>query len=166
VFSTKPIKRCSESKTDDPLLEPHRVRGSFTQVSEETRTDLSGNPIENTVKEAFKGPQCQLVRSYPVVELEMNVSWINLAWMAEYADAVNSNVQWGQPVRTIKCTVGNWDRVLYGSCYYYFVVRFAFELRYETWDFQPWNRASRYVLAGKTAPWTPETDFANFKTAN
>jgi hypothetical protein len=166
VFSTKPSKRCQDSRVSDPLLEPHRVKGSFAQVMEETRTDKNGSPLQNTVLEPYTGPECQFAACRPVVELEMNVAWINLAWMAEYADAVNSNVQWGQAVRTIKCTVGPWERVQYGNCYYYFVVRFTFELRYETWDFQPWNRASRYVLAGKSAPWTPETDFANFKTAN
>lgn len=165
VFSTRPNRRCQDSKISDPLLEPHRVKGSFAQVLEETRVDKDGNPLQNTVLEPYKGPECQFVHSRPVVELEMNVAWINLAWMAEYADAVNSNVQWSQPARTIKCTVGPWERVLYGTCSYYFVVKFTFELRYETWDFQPWNRATRYVLPGKTAPWDPDTDFANFKTA-
>lgn len=150
VFSTRPIKRCSESKTSDPLLEPHRVSGSFSQVMEEALKDNSGNIIENSVKQRFTGPQMQRPKSYPTVELEMNVSWINLAWMAEYADSVNNNVQWGQPVRTIKCTVGPWEQVLYGSCYHYFVVRFTFELRYETWDVILPNIADRYRLAGTT----------------
>jgi hypothetical protein len=150
VFSTKPTRRCSEGRIDDPLLEPHRVRGSFTQVMEEAIFDNSGNVIQNGAGQRFTGPQSQRPKSYPTVELEMNVSWINLAWMAEYADSVNSNVQWGQPVRTIKCTVGPWERVLYGACYFYFVVRFTFELKYETWDLVFPNIADRYRLAGTT----------------
>lgn len=152
VFSTKPIRRCSSGRIDDPLLEPHRVKGSFAQSMEEALEDKDGNPIDNTVYQRFKGPQVQIPRSRPVVELEMNVAWINLAWMAEYADSVNSNVQWGQPIRTIKCTVGPWERVLYGTCYYYFVVRFTFELRHETWDLSLPNLATRYRLTG-TNPW-------------
>lgn len=144
VFSTKPIKRCSAGKVDDPLLEPHRVKGTFNRVMEEQLKDKDGNPIENSAQQRFKGATVQIPRARPVVELEMNVAWINLAWMAEYADAVNSNTQWGQAVRTIKCTVGPWERVLYGTCCYYFVVRFTFELRYETWDFSFPNIASRY----------------------
>jgi hypothetical protein len=159
VFNTKPITRCSQSKVDDPLLEPHRVRGSFTQVMEEAIKDNSGNVIENSVKQRFTGPQVQRPKSYPTVELEMNVAWINLAWMAEYADSVNNNVQWGQPIRTIKCTVGPWERVLYGSCYYYFVVRFTFELRYETWDVILPNIADRYRITG-TTPY----EYAAYKT--
>ena len=153
VFSTRPIKRCQDSKISDPLLEPHRVKGTFAQTMEEALADKDGDPIENTVKQRFTGPQVQIPRSRPVVEVEMNVAWINLAWMAEYADAVNSNVQWGQPIRTIKCTVGPWERVLYGTCSYYFVVRFTFELKYETWDLKLPNLANR-VRVNASDPWT------------
>lgn len=159
VFSTKPIRRCSESRTSDPLLEPHKVKGSFTQVMEEALTDKDGAVIENSAKQRFTGPVVQRPKSYPTVELEMNVAWINLAWMAEYADSVNSNEQWGQPVRTIKCTVGPWERVLYGTCYYYFVVRFTFELRYETWDFKiPDEGTMRLVTGSSPARYVACTD--------
>ena len=95
----------------------------------------------------------------------MNVAWINLAWMAEYADAVNNAVWWSQPARTIKCTIGPWERVLYGNCYYYFVVRFTFELRYETWDFSIRGIGRRDTCWPARPAWAM-TDFANFKTAN
>ena len=152
VFSTKPSRRCQDSRVSDPLLEPHRVKGSFAQVMEEALADKDGNPIQNTVKQRITGPQVQIPRSRPVVELEMNVGWINLTWMAEYADAVNSNVQWGQAVRTIKCTVGPWERVQYGNCYYYFIVRFTFELKADKWDLHLPNLANRVRVTG-TDPW-------------
>jgi hypothetical protein len=153
VFSTKPVKRCSSSKVDDPLLEPHRVKGSFTQVMEEALADASGNPIQNTVKQRYTGSVVQTPKCRPIVELEMNVSWINLAFLADYADTVNSNIQWGQAVRTIKCTVGPWERVLYGSCFYYFVGRFTFELKTDKWDLHLPNLASRERVLN-SSPWT------------
>ena len=45
VFSTKPNKRCADAKVSSPLLEPPIVKGSFSRVVEETRTDLDGSPI-------------------------------------------------------------------------------------------------------------------------
>jgi len=150
VFSTKPIRRCNESRTNDPLLEPHKVNGSFSQIMEEAIYDKDNAVIDNSAEQRYTGAIVQSARVRPVVELEMNVAWINLAWMAEYADSVNSNVQWGQPVRTIKCTVGPWERVLYGTCYYYFVVRFTFELRYETWDVKLLDEGTRVKVAGSS----------------
>jgi hypothetical protein len=161
VFSTKPIKRCSASRVDDPLLEPPNVKGSFSQVMEEALADKDGNPIQNTVKQRYTGSIVQTPKSRPVVELEMNVAWINLAWLAEYADTVNSNVQWGQAVRTIKCTVGPWERVLYGSCYYYFVVRFTFELKTDKWDLHLPNIASRERVLDSD-PW----EYKSYKLAD
>ena len=161
TFSTKAIKRCSENRTTDPLLEPPRVKGSFSQVMEEAVADKDGNPIQNTVKQRYTGSVVQTPKSRPVVELEMNVAWINLAWLAEYADTVNSNVQWGQAVRTIKCTVGPWERVMYGSCFYYFVVRFTFELKTDKWDLHLPNIASR-VRVTASSPW----EYTSFKLAD
>lgn len=150
VFTTRPANRCTTNAVGDPLLEPHRVRGSFNQVMEEALRDTSGAPVDNSAEQRYTGAIVQIPRSRPVVELEMNVSWINLAWMAEYADAVNSNVQWSQPVRTIKCTVGPWERVLYGTCYYYFIVRFTFELKYDKWDVVLLDEGTRVKVAGSS----------------
>jgi glycerophosphoryl diester phosphodiesterase len=85
-----------------------------------------------------------------VVELEMNVGWINLYWLAEYADSYNNATHWGMPARSIKCTTGPWERVLYGTCYYYFVVRFTFELRLPNWDIVVPDEGNRVKVAGSS----------------
>jgi hypothetical protein len=54
------------------------------------------------------------------------------------------------PARSIKCTTGPWERVLYGTCYYYFIVRFTFELRLPNWDIVVPDEGTRVKVAGSS----------------
>lgn len=151
VFSTKPIKRCQAGRITDPLLEPHKVKGNFSQIVQELLYDVNGDPLINSAEQRYTGAMVQDTESRPTVELEMNVSWIDLEWLAEYADSYNDATHWGMPARSIKCTTGPWERVLYGTCYYYFVVRFSFELRLPNWDIVVPDEGTRVKVAG-TSP--------------
>jgi hypothetical protein len=88
--------------------------------------------------------------STPIVELEMNCSFIDLTWLANYADSYNIATHWGMPARSIKCTTGPWEQVLYGTCNSYFIVRFTFELKLPNWDIVVPNEGTRVRVAGTT----------------
>lgn len=148
MFSSRPPKRCNTNSFDDPLLEPHRVNGDFNQSMEEALQDNSGTPLNNSSEQRYTGAIVQKPTTRPIVKLQMNVLWIDLAWMAEYADAVNSDVWWGQAVRTIECTIGPWERRNYGTCNFFFVVNFTFELRLETWDYLLLDEGTRVKVSG------------------
>ena len=150
VFTTRPAKRCTTSAVEDPLLEPHRVKGTFQQQTKELLYDNAGAAIKNSAEQRYTGPIVQDTESTPVVELEMNVSWINLNWLADYADSYNNATWWSMPARSIKCTTGPWERVLFGTCYFYFVVRFTFELRLPNWDIVVPDEGTRVKVAGSS----------------
>lgn len=150
VFSSRPPKRCNTSAFEDPLLEPHRVSGDFSQAMEEALQDNAGDPIANSSEQRYTGALVQKPTSRPIVKLQMNVAWIDLDWMAAYADSVNSDVWWSQPVRTIKCTVGPWERRNYGTCNFFFVVNFTFELNRNTWDYILLDEGTRVKVAGSS----------------
>ena len=152
VFTTRPARRCTTDAVEDPLLEPPRVKGTFAQTVQELLYDNTGAPLVNASQQRYTGAIVQDTVSTPIVELEMNCSFIDLSWLANYADSYNSNAgQWGMPTRSIKCTTGPWERVLYGTCYFYFIVRFTFELRLPNWDIVVPNEGTRVKVPG-TSP--------------
>lgn len=151
VFTTRPVKRCPSDAFEDPLLEPHRVKGSFAQIMEELLKDVNGDLIQNTAEQRYTGALVQEPASRPVVELEMNVAWLDLTWLATYADSYNDATHWGMPARSIRCTTGPWERVTQGACSsFFFIVRFTFELKLPNWDIIVPNEGSRVRVAGTT----------------
>jgi len=84
----------------------------------------------------------QIEDGWPTIELEQNVSWINLAVLTQYRYSVNNATWWGQPARTIKCKGFTWERVLYGTCYFYFRVTTQFQLNASTWDVELLNESN------------------------
>lgn len=151
VFSTRPNRRCQTSAIEDPLLEPHRVRGGFVKTTREATQDKDGDPLTNSAGERFRGPVVQVVDSRPTVELEMNVSWIDVPFLSEYVESVNDAAWWGMASRTIKCTDFTWEQVLYGACYKYFQVAFSFELKVDKWDLHLLDEGDMVAIGG-TSP--------------
>ena len=152
TFTNRPVKRCETAQFEDPLLEPHQVSGGFNKYSAEALEDRNGNAITNSVLQRIKGPAIQRDFNRPTVNLKMNVSWLDLAFLAEYVDAVNDATWWGQPARTIKCSEFTWERVLHGTCNFYFTVAFTFELKADTWDFAILDEGTKMKVPGSAPP--------------
>jgi hypothetical protein len=57
---------------------------------------------------------------------------------------------WGMPARTIKCKTFNWERVLYGTCYYYFKVVTSFQLNDAKWDLHLLQEGDMVKIPGTT----------------
>jgi hypothetical protein len=150
IFTTRPARRCTTNAIEDPLLEPHKVKGTFAQTIQELLYDVNGAALVNSAQQRYTGAIVQDTVSTPSVELEMNCSFIDLSWLANYADSYNLATHWGMPARSIKCTTGPWERVLYGTCYFYFIVRFTFELRLPNWDIVVPDEGTRVKVAGSS----------------
>lgn len=133
-FSTRPVRRCETSRWESPLLEPHEVRGDADAFTREATVDKDGDPILNAAGQRFRGPAVQIEDGWPTIEVKQNVSWVNLTILGQYRYAVNASSFWGCNARTIKCKRIAWERVLYGTCSYYFRVTTTFQLNAETWD--------------------------------
>jgi hypothetical protein len=133
-YSTRPARRCMDSSVQDPLLEPARVSGGFNKFTRRAVKDTSGNALVTTGNEPILSG-VEIDDNRPTVRLEMNVAWVNLSFVSTYVDTVNNATWWSCAARTIKCSEFNWERVLYGTCRFYYRVQFTFELKRDTWDF-------------------------------
>jgi len=131
-------RRCNDTPTGDPLFEPQKVSGSFVKYTEEATFDMYGQPIQTSAYEPIRGPQVEFDKNRPQITIEQNVLDLQLALCASMVDTVNDSPLWGLDSRCIKLSEFSWDRKFQGSCYVYYTRKFAFDVRYETFD--------RYVL--------------------
>jgi len=148
LFTTRPARRCQDNSASDPLLEPHRARGGFDTFQREATVDEDGDPILNSAAQRLRGPALQIEDGWPTVEVEQNVAWINLPFLAEYRYSINNGTWWGMPARTVKCKTFTWERILYGTCYYYFRVSTSFQLNEDTWDLELLDEGDMVKIAG------------------
>ena len=151
VFSTRPVRRCQNNTIADPLLEPHRVRGGADAFTREATEDKDGKSLLYSSGERMRGPALQIEDGYPTIELEQNVAWINIPFLTQYRYAVNNGTWWGMAARTIRCQTFTWERILYGTCYYYFRVTTRFQLNEKTWDLRILDEGDMVKIAG-TSP--------------
>jgi hypothetical protein len=152
AFSTRPVKRCQTSSIEDPLLEPPKIRGAFDTFQREAMADKDGHPLLNAAGQRFRGPAVQIEDGWPTVEVEQNVAWINLPLLGSYRYSVNNATFWGMPTRTVKCKTFTWERVLYGTCYYYFKVVTSFQLNESKWDLHLLEEGEMVRIPGTTPP--------------
>jgi hypothetical protein len=143
-----------DNSIQDPLLEPHKVSGGFNKFTRIATKDTSGNAIKTTGNEPITSGT-EIDDNRPTIRLEMNVAWVNLDFLASYVDTVNNATWWTLAARKLKCSEFNWERVLYGTCRYYFHVMFGFEIKRDTWDFVLANYG-RYRKVSGSSPATYE----------
>jgi len=134
LFTTRPNRRCQTDAIEDPLLEPHKIRGGQDTFQREAIEDKDGNAILNAAGQRFRGPAVQIEDGYSTFEIEQNVAWINVDVLGDYVYAVNNAAHWGLGARTIRCRSITWEEVLYGTCYFYFKVTSGFQINKKTWD--------------------------------
>lgn len=136
TYSTKPPdrKRCSETQINNPLLEPFKYAGDFSKYTEEAYFDMGGRALLNSAWEQLRGQQVEFDRNRPSVVIEQNVSNLQLPLLSAFIDCVNDRPMWGLPARTIKLSSAPWEKIYYGTCYFYFKRTLRFDINYETWD--------------------------------
>jgi hypothetical protein len=154
-FSNRPLNRCQDASIDNPLLEPQKVSGGFVKYTVEATKDRNGNAIMNSAHEMFRGPQVEFDANRPTVRIEQNVLNLQLSLCSSMVDTVNDSDLWNMGPRTIKLSNFTWERLLYGTCTYYFKRIFDFDVNIDTFDRKLLDEGTK-VLRGHYADTTAE----------
>lgn len=151
TFSTRPAKRCQDSQYEDPLSEPYRIGGSFNPEKAERYYDRNGKFIMNSAKEPFRGPEVEFDTSKPTVSIGMNLATLPLPTYTQLMHCVNDATLWGLSARCVKLSAMRFQRLLYGTCSYYYSVDLDFDIDFYTFDRKLIDSGTRYLKAGGTA---------------
>lgn len=161
VFSTKPLRRCQDSSIENPLDEPDRIGGSFIKFTREATQNYDGTPIKSSSHEIVRGSAVERDNNKPTVWVEKTLPNLPLSTFAPMIDDLNDAVLWGLPTRTVKLSFVSWERLLYGTCTYYFIVRYEFEIDYSTFDRTIMDMGFKVLMEGGDA--SDPRDFKIYK---
>lgn len=134
TFSNKPLKRCQDSKIEDPLLEPMKISGSWVKKQREATFNRFGTRILSSSFEPIKGNVVEFDECIDTVTIEQNVPLLGLPTFTAIKNNVNDRVLWGMAPRTIKFSNVSWERQIFGQCGYYYTRKLEFEIDANTWD--------------------------------
>lgn len=144
-FSTIPITRCQDVTIDNPLAEPQKISGSFTEGERVTTIDKDGNAILNL---AFEPVEVEDDISLPNVRIEQNVLSLGLDIFTPMMNTLNSVPMWGLVERTVKLSGASWERKYYGVCTAYYTRVFEFDINTNTFDRDDVPQRGKKVLKG------------------
>lgn len=141
TFSNKPLTRdqaerrrgCHDIQIEDPLLEPHRVSGTFSKKTKEATHDRFGNAILNPAHEVVRGPAVEFDESRPTIKVVQNVPLLQFDLLCFLIDGLNDSALWGFPARWVRFANCTWEQQYHGQCYGYYTRTLEFEVR-EDWD--------------------------------
>lgn len=125
VFSTKPLKRCQDTPIEDPLLEPMKISGSWITRRRRIAKDRNGVVIRNGAHEPLK---VEVDKPFPTVTISLNTATNLLPLFAPMMGTLNEVDLWDLGPRRVKMAGGQWSRVLYGTCNYYYTNTLEFEV--------------------------------------
>ncbi len=128
TFTTKPLSRCQDDSIEDPLLEPDRLSGSFVKYTKEVGKDRNGVVIQSSSFERFRGSEVEFDDNRPTVTVEKNLATLPLSTFAPMIDTVNDAALWGLGARKIKLSNASWQRLLHGTCNFYYTVAYEFDI--------------------------------------
>jgi hypothetical protein len=148
TFSTRKLRRCQDVSPQNPLLEPTKIRGTFTKRTEEMQADYQGKPILSSSWEPLKGKAVERDRSLPTVNITRNVLTLPLLNFTSMIDTLNDRYLWGLPPRCVKLSNATWERHLYGVCTYYYTVSYDFEINFNTFDFTALDQGTKVLMKG------------------
>ena len=134
TFSTKPLSRCQTDTVTNPLSVPDRISGTFSKYTAEVQKDFYGNPIMSSSHELFRGSSVEFDANRPSVSVERNLATLPLSTFAPMVDTVNNSTMWGMGSRKVKLSNVSWTRKMYGTCTFYYTVKYDFNVRYDGFD--------------------------------
>jgi hypothetical protein len=146
-FSTKPTERCRDQRVEDPLMEPQRLSGTFTNHLKEVVQNNDATPVQTTAFEMLRGGQVEFDHAKPTVEVGQNVLSLGLGTLAQMINTVNDDGLWGLSARMVKLSRISWTRKLYGTCNYYFTRNLGFDIDQTTFDREVINEGHK-ILSG------------------
>ena len=148
-FTTKPYKRCQDTTIENPLLEPQKVSGTFEKYTREATMNKAGQPLLTSSKELHVGPKVEVDGNRPTVRIQQNVANLELGLMASMVGTVNDALLWDLPERCVKLSSASWERLVYGTCNFYYQRSFEFDIDYETFDKRLLDHSRRSIRSRK-----------------
>ena len=148
IHTTRPLRRCQDSQIDNPLFEPYRIGGSFTTYSEEAYYDRFGRPIMSSSYEMYQGAEIEFDAGRPTISIGFNSPDVPVPIFAPIIHVLNDNYLWGLAPRTIKLSGVRWQRLMYGTCSFYYSIDYDFEINYNTWDRLIPDMGTRHLKTG------------------
>jgi len=134
TFSTRPFKRCQDSKIENPLAEPPKLSGSFVKYVEEATRDRHGKSLVSSSWELLRGKEVEFDGNRPTVKVGLNVLALPLTAYSQMVDGVNDAPLWGLNKRCVKLSNVVWERQVYGTCSFYYTVFYEFDINFNTFD--------------------------------
>lgn len=134
TWTTEPMNRCNTATIENPLLEPFELSGDFQHEQKEASVDRFGAPLLHPNFQPITGPLVETKTSYPTISIAFNSATLPLSTYVLLINKVNDAPLWGLPARCIRFSDAKWERILYGTCFYYFRTTYTFECNLDTFD--------------------------------
>lgn len=136
TFTTEPQERCQDDSIEDPLNEPDTLSGGFVKYTREAQSMFDANgdivPILNSADDLITGIERDDNR--PTVRIGQNVADLELDLITGKMDKLNDSSMWGLEARQIKLSNITWQRLLFGTCSFYYRREFEFDINFEGFD--------------------------------
>jgi hypothetical protein len=133
--STKPLKRCSELKVEDPLLEPPDIDVDTVRDTDVSGYDRFGKRVTNSAHEQFPGKETEFDRGRDQIKIGVNLpTYAHVQQYQLYRDHVNKDWLWNYPPRCVKLSDVKAPRKMYGLCYTYWRLEATFDTKLQTFD--------------------------------
>jgi len=136
TFTTKPQNRCQDDSVEDPLDEPDRISGGFVKYTVEARSMFNavGDSVAilNSAGDIITGIQRDENR--PTVRIGQNVADLGLEDFSGKIDKLNDSTLWGLDARKVKLSNVTWQRLIFGTCNFYYSREFEFDINFNTFD--------------------------------
>ena len=127
-FTTKPFKRCQDVQIGNPLLEPAKLSGTFSEQMQKAIFDRHWNAIRSSAMTPYEDIEQET--SFPTVEVSVNVASSPVALITSKLHYLNDSTMWGLPAGCIKFSSASWERLYYGVCSYYYNLKMGFKIRF------------------------------------
>jgi len=152
-FSTRPLdtgngggNQCPDREFETPLQEPPHISGSFVKYTKEVMYDRNKKVIRTTSHEPLDGKDREFDHNRPQVIIELNSLIIPLSTFARMVDTVNDVEIWGLDPRMVKLSDVSWSREVFGTCEFYFKIRYVFDIDFKTFDKEVPSHGNRCLL--------------------
>ncbi len=127
-FSTKPFRRCQDEQIGNPLLEPAKISGTFTEQTQKAEHDRNWRAIFSSAMTPYEDVEAET--SYPTVDISLNVGSSPVAMITSKLHRLNDSTLWGLPAGCVKFSTASWERLYYGTCSYYYNLKMGFKIKF------------------------------------
>lgn len=161
VFSTRPLFRCQDTSIDNPIMEPYRLGGGFTNITEEATEDRDGKPLTTSSHEMYRGPLVEKNISCPYLSIGYNSPTLDLALVSNLIDHINDAPMWGLDEEKVMFANYTWGRKLFGTCSFYYTLDMDFEVSFKGFTRRLLDEGTQYLAPGGDP--TKQEDFIQYK---